>query len=108
MKSKFKKIKNILKHIGNLWILLSISVLPAFTYVKVHDVYDKIDAIEHKVQKPTIKYQTDSVGGVGYVSVKNDNVITVPGYGQFLLNDSEAAIIQVGDKVPTYILKRGN
>ncbi|HEN3143875.1 TPA: DUF1372 family protein [Streptococcus agalactiae] len=108
MKSKFKKIKNLLKHIGNFWILISISVLPTFTFVKVYEVKEKIDAIEHKVQKPTIKYQTDSVGGIGYVSVKNDNVITVPGYGQFLLNDSEAAIIQVGDKVPSYILKRGN
>lgn len=108
MKSKFKKIKNLLKHIGNLWILLSISVLPAFTYVKVHEIYEKIDAIEHKVQKPTIKYQTDSVGGIGYVSVKTDNVITVPGYGQFLLNDAESELIQVGDKVPSYILKRGN
>ncbi|EMG24672.1 DUF1372 family protein [Streptococcus parauberis] len=108
MKSKFKKIINLLKHLGNLWILISISVLPAFTYVKVDEIEKKIDVIEHKVQKPTIKYQTDSVGGIGYVSVKDGNVITVPGYGQFLLNDSEAAIIQVGDKVPSYVLKRGN
>lgn len=108
MKSKFKKIIKLLKRLGNFWIFISIAVLPALICYKVVEVENRIDAIEQKVQKPIIKYQTDSVGGVGYVSVKNDNVITVPGYGQFLLNNSEAAIIQVGDKVPSYILKRGN
>lgn len=101
MKRKFKKVNNILKHIANAWILLSITTLPVYTLYK-------IDKIEAKIKRPTIQYKTDSVGGIGYVSVKTDNVITVPGYGQFLLNDAESELIQVGDKVPSYILKRGN
>lgn len=108
MKKFFKKTNNFMKKLANFWLLISIAVIPTFTFYKVDAIDQRLAALEQKVKRPVIKYYSDSVGGIGYVSVKDGNVITVPGYGQFLLNDSESAIIQVGDKVPGYILKRGN
>lgn len=49
----------------------------------------------------------ESFGGVGYISGVGDGYIEVVGYGRFVINNDESQFLQIGDKVPTYILERG-
>ncbi|MFU2180728.1 hypothetical protein ACMZ6Y_00355 [Streptococcus pluranimalium] len=49
----------------------------------------------------------EAFGGVGYISGVGDDYIEVVGYGRFLITADEGQFLQVGDKVPTYILERG-
>lgn len=49
----------------------------------------------------------EAFGGVGYISNKGEDYIDVVGYGRFLITADESQFLQVGDKVPTYIMLRG-
>ncbi|WP_438836259.1 hypothetical protein [Streptococcus pluranimalium] len=50
----------------------------------------------------------ESFGGVGYISEVGDGYIDVVGYGRFVINNDESQFLDKGDKVPRYILERGN
>lgn len=49
----------------------------------------------------------EAFGGVGYISEVGEGYIDVVGYGRFLITADESQFLQVGDKLPTYILERG-
>ena len=50
----------------------------------------------------------EAFGGVGYISEKGDGYIDVVGYGRFVIDNDESQFLDKGDKVPSYILERGN
>ena len=49
----------------------------------------------------------EAFGGVGYISQVGEDYIEVVGYGRFLITADESQFLQVGDKLPTYIMLRG-
>ncbi|KPJ23092.1 DUF1372 family protein [Streptococcus phocae] len=102
------KIKNVFKKIGDCIVLINLTIVPAFMVYQINKTNQKLAILEEKISKLPVRYTADSVGGVGYISAKDGNEITVPGYGKFLLNDAEAEVFHVGDKVPSYVLKRGD
>ncbi|QBX27831.1 hypothetical protein Javan420_0031 [Streptococcus phage Javan420] len=89
-------------------MLINLTIVPVFLIYQIYSANQKIAILEEKISKLPVRYTSDSVGGVGYISAKDGNEITVPGYGKFLLNDAEAEVFHVGDKVPSYVLKRGD
>ncbi|KGR72881.1 DUF1372 family protein [Streptococcus phocae subsp. salmonis] len=100
--------KKIVKKIGDCIVLINLTIVPVFLIYQIYSANQKIAILEEKISKLPVRYTSDSVGGVGYISAKDGNEITVPGYGKFLLNDAEAEVFHVGDKVPSYVLKRGD
>ncbi|MGT2744850.1 DUF1372 family protein [Streptococcus phocae subsp. phocae] len=99
--------KKIVKKIGDYIVLINLTIVPFFLIYQIYSTNQKLAILEEKIGKLPVRYTSDSVGGVGYISAKDGNEITVPGYGKFLLNDAEAEVFHVGDKVPGYVLKRG-
>ncbi|KPJ21802.1 DUF1372 family protein [Streptococcus phocae] len=99
--------KKIVKKIGDCIVLINLTIVPALLVYQIYSTNQKLAILEEKIGKLPVRYTSDSVGGVGYISAKDGNEITVPGYGKFLLNDAEAEVFHVGDKVPSYVLKRG-
>lgn len=99
--------KKIEKKIGDCIVLVNLTIVPVFLIYQIDSANQKMAILEEKISKLPVRYTADSVGGVGYISAKDGNEITVPGYGKFLLNDAEAEVFHVGDKVPSYVLKRG-
>lgn len=100
--------KKIVKKIGDCIIIINLTIVPVFMIYQIYSTNQKMANLEEKISKLPVRYTSDSVGGVGYISAKDGNEITVPGYGKFLLNDAEAEVFHVGDKVPSYVLKRGD
>lgn len=99
--------KKIFKKIGDYIVLINLTIVPVFLIYQINKTNQKLAIFEEKISKLPVRYTSDSVGGVGYISAKDGNEITVPGYGKFLLNDAEAEVFHIGDKVPSYVLKRG-
>ncbi|MGT2744606.1 DUF1372 family protein [Streptococcus phocae subsp. phocae] len=100
--------KKIFKKIGDYIVLINLTIVPVFLIYQIYSTNQKMAILEEKISKLPVRYTSDSVGGVGYISAKDGNEITVPGYGKFLLNDAEAEVFHIGDKVPSYVLKRGD
>ncbi|MGT2623954.1 hypothetical protein [Streptococcus thoraltensis] len=62
---------------------------------------------ENKRLSERVTKLPEAFGGVGYISAVGEDYIDVVGYGRFLINEDEAQFLDKGDKVPQYILERG-
>ncbi|MFV8064257.1 hypothetical protein ACMZ5S_07350 [Streptococcus pluranimalium] len=69
---------------------------------EIHSLKKENKALYERVEK-----LPEAFGGVGYISEKGDGYIDVVGYGRFVINNDEAQFLDKGDKVPTYIMLRG-
>uniref|UniRef100_UPI003F68EFB3 hypothetical protein n=1 Tax=Streptococcus pluranimalium TaxID=82348 RepID=UPI003F68EFB3 len=87
-------------------ILITCSVLSVivalFTAHKNKTLREQNKALSERISK-----LPESFGGVGYISDKTDSYIDVVGYGRFVINNDESQFLDKGDKVPRYILERG-
>ncbi|WP_242258126.1 DUF1372 family protein [Streptococcus thoraltensis] len=62
---------------------------------------------ENKRLSERVTKLPEAFGGVGYISKVGEDYIDVVGYGRFLITADESQFLQVGDKLPTYIMLRG-
>lgn len=87
-------------------ILIACSVLSLlvalFTTNENKTLREQNKALSERVEK-----LPEAFGGVGYISEIGDGYIDVVGYGRFVIDNDEAQFLDKGDKVPTYILERG-
>lgn len=81
--------------------VLSISVA-LFTTNENKTLREQNKALSERVEK-----LPEAFGGVGYISEKGDGYIDVVGYGRFVIDNDESQFLDKGDKVPTYIMLRG-
>lgn len=79
----------------SLWVAL-------FTTNENKTLREQNKALSERVEK-----LPEAFGGVGYISDIGDGYIDVVGYGRFVINNDEAQFLDKGDKVPTYIMLRG-
>ncbi|MFZ7175790.1 hypothetical protein [Streptococcus hyovaginalis] len=87
-------------------ILIACSVLSVivalFTTNENKTLREQNKALSERVEK-----LPEAFGGVGYISEKGDGYIDVVGYGRFVIDNDESQFLDKGDKVPTYIMLRG-
>ena len=87
-------------------ILIACSVLSLlvalFTTNENKTLREQNKALSERVEK-----LPEAFGGVGYIYEKGDGYIDVVGYGRFVINNDESQFLDKGDKVPTYIMLRG-
>ncbi|MGV3051459.1 hypothetical protein [Streptococcus hyovaginalis] len=62
---------------------------------------------QNKALSERVTKLPEAFGGVGYISEIGDGYIDVVGYGRFVINNDEAQFLDKGDKVPMYIMERG-
>lgn len=81
--------------------LLSVWVA-LYTTKENNELREENRALSERVEK-----LPEAFGGVGYISKVGEDYIDVVGYGRFLITADESQFLQVGDKLPTYIMLRG-
>ncbi|WP_438467826.1 hypothetical protein [Streptococcus pluranimalium] len=99
MKLNFKALSYIVPY--SCIVLLMVGVV--LSQAEIRTLKTQNEALSERVEK-----LPEAFGGVGYISEVGDGYIDVVGYGRFVINSDESQFLDKGDKVPRYILERGN